>query len=302
MTVPGQHILLVGGKGMLAGKIVTALPHGYRLTALDLPDFDVTDQAMVCSVTETERPDIIINCAAMTNVDGCETARELAYRVNGAAVGYLAEAAGKVGATLVHISTDYVFDGEATTPYVETDPTGPQSVYGHSKLLGEQALLASGLKKYFIIRTSWLYGTGGKNFVETIVRLAKDRSELRIVADQLGTPTYTGDLVEAIFHLLEAAEASPAIAGDPYGIYHFSNMGQCSWYQFAQQIVTLATRMGEPLKVEKVLPIRTDDYPLPARRPAFSVFCKDKYLRLTGAPIPEWQESLERYFAERERG
>ena len=245
------------------------------------------------------RPEVIINCAAYTNVDRCESDQALAEKVNGTAVGYLAGAAKRVDATLVHISTDYVFDGEKSSPYVEEDHTNPQSVYGSSKLVGEQAIISSGLEKYFIVRTSWLYGPGGNNFVETIIRLAKDREELGIVADQVGSPTYTGDLAAAVFALLKSASNPRSPTPSPYGLYHFSNEGHCSWYEFATKIATVARANGEQLKVEKINPIKTEDYPLPAKRPAFSVFSKEKYSRITGKLVPLWKESLQKYFAER---
>ena len=239
-----------------------------------------------------------------------ETDEELATRVNGYGPGYLAEAAKTVGAVLVHISTDYVFDGSKKCPYLETDPVGPISAYGRSKLAGESAIIASGLERYFIIRTSWLYGPHGKNFVETIIRLAQEREELRIVADQTGTPTYTGDLAEAIFNLIELSDRpkSPATrTGDsphtgtvPYGVYHFSNSGQCSWYEFAVEIIEQMRGRGAPFRIKKLEPIRTEEYPLPASRPAYSLFSKEKYLRATGAEIPAWQESLTNYLKCRE--
>lgn len=295
-----KKLLLVGGNGMLASRIVSLAPPEYTLTAVDLPEFDVTDRERVLALVAELRPEVIINCAAYTNVDGCETEQALANRVNGDAVGYLAEAAKKVDAVLVHVSTDYVFDGEKNTPYLEDDALNPQSAYGRSKLLGEQKLLASGLKKFFIVRTSWLYGPGGKNFVETILRLSRERTELGVVADQFGTPTYTVDLAGAIFNLLAlniACQKAPS--SNFYGIYHFSNRGSCSWYEFASEVVDLARQRGEAVKVESLRPIKTEEYPLPAKRPAFSVFSKEKYASATGAVVPGWKESLAKYFAER---
>lgn len=301
MPIQKIKFLLVGGNGMLARKIAASAPSEYQITSVDLPDFDITDQAQVCSVIEAFRPEIIINCAAYTNVDGCETEQVLANRVNGTAVGYLAEAAKAIDAVLVHFSTDYVFDGKQKRPYLESDPPCPQSVYGHSKLLGEKELQASGLKKFFIVRTSWLYGPGGNNFVETILRLAAERVELRIVSDQVGTPTYTGDLANAVFRLLKAADRRARITDHPpFGIYHFSNEGQCSWYQFAKEIVTMAEKRGIALRVKNILPINTVEYPLPAKRPAYSVFDKSRYKTATGAEIPAWRDSLKVYLSERQ--
>jgi dTDP-4-dehydrorhamnose reductase len=187
----------------------------------------------------------------------------------------------------VHISTDYVFDGRKGEPYREDDPPNPLSAYGRSKLAGEQAILKSGLESHFIIRTSWLYGPGGKNFVETIVRLAQEHEELRIVADQFGSPTFTLDLAQAIFRLLPTGA---------FGVYHFADEGCCSWHEFAEAIVARLAQSGGSVKVRRVVPIRTEDYPLPAPRPANSVFSKDRYRQVTGAAIPGWSESLGLYF------
>lgn len=296
------HIALIGAKGMLATMLKRVLSGAWEVHPFDLPEFDITDAAQVRGVMTRLRPDVIINCAAFTQVDRCETEEALASLVNGEAVGFLAEAAKAVDAILVHISTDYVFSGEQTRPYREDDPTGPQSAYGRSKLLGEQAILAGGLEKYFIVRTSWLYGPGGNNFVETMIRLAKEREELRVVADQIGSPTYTGDLAEAIFNLLAlvgAPQASPLTPHSPYGIYHFADEGQCSWQEFALAIIDLAREFSEPVVTRRIVPITTADYPLPAKRPAYSVLAKEKYKTVTGARIPAWRESLRKYFENR---
>lgn len=289
-----MRIALIGSNGMLARKVRELAPADVDLHGYDLPVFDLTDRAQVLAEMNRLQPGVIVNCAAFTNVDGCESQEELATQVNGAGPGYLAEAAKACGAVLVHISTDYVFAGDKGSPYTESDPTGPLSAYGRSKLAGEQAIIASGLTRYFILRTSWLYGPGGKNFVETMLRLATEREELRIVADQIGSPTYTGDLAQAIYHLLAVSDRSGL-----YGIYHLANLGECSWHDFAELIVGLARTSGEALKVSRVVPIRTNEYPLPAPRPAYSVFSKEKYLAATGAPLPHWRESLQYYLLER---
>lgn len=289
-----MRIALIGSNGMLARKVRELAPADVDLHGYDLPVFDLTDRAQVLAEMNRLQPGVIVNCAAFTNVDGCESQEELATQVNGAGPGYLAEAAKACGAVLVHISTDYVFAGDKGSPYTESDPTGPLSAYGRSKLAGEQAIIASGLTRYFILRTSWLYGPGGKNFVETMLRLATEREELRVVADQIGSPTYTGDLAQAIYHLLAVSDRSGL-----YGIYHLANLGECSWHDFAELIVGLARSSGEALKVSRVVPIRTNEYPLPAARPAYSVFSKEKYLAATGAPLPHWRESLQYYLLER---
>jgi dTDP-4-dehydrorhamnose reductase len=286
-----MRLALIGGKGMLAQAVTGMTPPDYELVSFDLPDFDITDRNQVLSVLAELRPEVIINCAAFTNVDGCETQEELANFVNGTAVGYLAAAAKEVGATLVHISTDYVFAGNKGTPYLEEDATHPLSAYGRSKRMGEQAILDSGLERFFIIRTSWLYGPGGKNFVETIIRLGKEREELRVVADQIGCPTFTRDLAAAIFNLLKLDRA--------HGIYHFANAGQCSWHEFAVAIVDEAIAAGETIVAQRVVPIRSEEYPLPAPRPAWSVFSKGKYKAATGAAVPDWRKSLREYFGNR---
>lgn len=294
-----QKIVLIGAKGMLAQAVLAAVPDHYDVCCFDLPDFDMTNRGLVLSTLSDLCPDVVINCAAFTNVDGCESQKEMATRVNGTAVGHLAEAALAIDATLVQISTDYVFSGNGKTPLREDEPVGPQSAYGRSKLLGEQAIITSGLEKYFILRTSWLYGPGGNNFVETILRLAKERDQIGIVADQIGSPTYTGDLADAIFNLLKLVTSHTSHVTVPYGLYHFSNDGACSWYDFAVEIVKQARKNGEDLKVKKISPIGTEDYPLPAKRPAYSVFSKQKYQLATGAEIPSWQESLKRYLGKR---
>jgi dTDP-4-dehydrorhamnose reductase len=297
-----KRIALIGAKGMLARMMIQHAPSDYELCLLDLPDFDLTDNNQVVGTISRLSPSVIINCAAFTNVDACETQEEFATRVNGAGVGFLARAAKHAGAVLVQISTDYVFDGTKTEPYSEEDVPNPRSAYGRSKLAGERAVLESGLEQYFIIRTSWLYGPCGRNFVETILRRAQEREELRVVADQVGTPTYTVDLAQAIFSLLALASTNPSrlLPHELYGTYHFSNEGQCSWHEFACAIVQKFVEDGGLVKIKSILPISTEEYPLPATRPAYSVFSKNKYLGATGAPVPSWQESLQAYFTVRQ--
>ncbi|MDD3082061.1 MAG: dTDP-4-dehydrorhamnose reductase, partial [Desulfobacterales bacterium] len=291
------RVALTGGRGMLARMMLQNRPAEWEIHSYDLPEFDITDRDRVLATFRELKPDIIINCAARTDVDGCESDAGAAMRVNGNAPGYLAQAAVETNALLVHISTDYVFDGVKQTPYSEEDEPAPRSVYGRSKLAGERAVISSGLRRYFIVRTSWLYGPGGRNFVESILRLAAEREELRIVADQTGSPTYTGDLAKAVFNLVgRAMDSSRSETGDLYGIYHFSNEGVCTWYDFTVEILKNARNGNLPLRVKKVVPIATKDYPLPAERPAWSVLSKDKYRRATGASVPAWQESLEEYF------
>lgn len=273
---------------MLATAIQKLVPANYQIKPYDLPDFDLTNREQVSFLRKID-PDAIINCAAFTNVDGCEEQVDLAMRVNGEGPGLLAELAKELGAVLVHISTDFVFDGRKKSPYIEEDQPQSLSVYGKSKLAGEQLILQSDLQEYFIIRTSWLYGAGGNNFVETIIRLAKEKPELKVVADQHGTPTWTKDLAQAIFALLRTQE---------YGIYHYSNEGECSWFEFASEIVALA-RTNLNVKVDRLLPIPSESYPLPAERPKYSVMSKDKIKQVTGLTIPVWQKSLKTYLRQR---
>ncbi|MCK4623636.1 MAG: dTDP-4-dehydrorhamnose reductase [Desulfuromonadales bacterium] len=286
------RVALIGANGMLAAAIQKLAPVDYRIQLYDLPDFDLTDREQVLLLRGGDAPDIIINCAAFTNVDGCEEQHELAMRVNGDGPGILAELAKMIGAVLVHVSTDFVFDGSKGSPYLEEDQPQPLSVYGKSKLSGEQQIQQSGLAKYFIVRTGWLYGAGGNNFVETMIRLAKGSSELKIVADQRGTPTWTEDLAGAIFELLSLTRHSP------YGIYHFSNDGACSWYEFACEIIDQVGELEE-LLLKEVLPIPTTGYPLPAERPKYSVLSKEKIKQATGLEIPPWQQSLKTYLTQR---
>jgi dTDP-4-dehydrorhamnose reductase len=290
MSIRPVRAALIGANGMLAQMIRELAPDHYEWSLFDLPAFDLTLRGQVLSELGRGGFDLIVNGAAYTDVDGCESHPELANRVNGDGPGLLAEAAKLSGATLVHISTDYVFDGLASEPYRETSPTGPRSAYGRSKLLGEEEILGSGLEKFLIIRTSWLFGPGGKNFVETMLRLATEREELRVVDDQVGSPTYTADLARAIFALLEKEQ---------YGLFHFANAGVCSWYQFSLEIVRRYVAAGGEVALQRHLAITTADYPLPAARPAYSVFSTTKYQAATGNEVPPWQDALDRYLVRR---
>jgi len=273
---------------MLAGAVKRICPEHYHIVPLDLPDFDITDYDLVCNTLVKVRPDVIMNCAAYTDVDACESERDRAEQVNARGPGNLARAAKLIGARLVHISTDFVFDGEKGLPYVEEDPVNPLSVYAESKASGEKAIVESGLAAYFIVRTSWLYGPGGKNFVDTITRLAKEHDTLRVVSDQVGCPTYTEDLAQALWSLVSLHDTH-------YGIYHYANEGQCSWYEFAQEIISQLRKKGDSLTVKNTIAIEGKDYPQPAKRPAFSVLSTEKIRQATGIRIPFWQESLKSY-------
>jgi len=296
------RLALIGANGMLARKVLAATPANIVVSGFDLPELDMTRPDRVRAALLPLRPDLIINCAAYTAVDQCEADGSVAMAVNGAAVATLASVAGECGAVLAHVSTDYVFDGRKGRPYVETDPVGPLSAYGRSKLAGEQAINDSGLERHLIVRTSWLHGPGGKNFVATILRLASEREELRVVADQVGSPTFTGDLAEAIFHLVAAAVSPQPPAPGFYGIYHFANAGKCSWHEFASAIVEEAKALGVHLAVRRIVPIGTEEYPLPAPRPAWSVLSTQRYQTVTGRGVPGWRDGLRRHLLEIYRG
>ncbi len=297
-----DKIAIIGANGMLASMLREIAPESLDLHLFDLPDFDITDAEQVSVTLGLLKPAVVINCAAFTQVDACETRHALAFKVNGDGPGNLAIVAKNIDALLVHISTDFVFSGDSTVPYGEDDTPSPVSVYGQSKLQGEQAIIDSGLTNYYTIRTSWLYGPNGSNFVETIIRLANEREELGIVADQTGTPTYTGDLADAIWQLIlpKTSHSSPVTA--PHGIYHYSNQGVCTWYDFASEIVQYLRETNVPLKVKQIKPITTDEYPVPAERPVYSVMSKEKVIAATGIHVPSWRESLQKYLKSRAKG
>jgi dTDP-4-dehydrorhamnose reductase len=274
-------ILVIGANGMLGHDLMAVLEGSVR--GIDLPEIDITDLVSVRTVLLTLKPDIIINAAAYTDVDGCETNVEQAMAVNGEGVGLLALTAREIGSTLVQVSTDYVFNGEKGTPYLEDDLPAPLSVYGESKLAGE--LNAAMAPEYLIVRTQWLYGRHGKNFVETMLRLAGEKSELAVVDDQVGSPTFTRDLALAIKALLDAG-----CRGD----YHVANSGYCSWNEFAREIFR---REGLPVTVT---PTTTAALARPARRPLYSTLDCGKLARDTGFTPRPWQEALAEYLALRQ--
>lgn len=255
-----MKILITGSAGQLGKELMRILPERHQVVGYGR-DMDVTDYAQVMGKVADVNPDMIIHCAALTNVDFCETNPEINYRVNALGTENVALAAQKLKASLIYISTDYVFDGEKGSPYLEYDLPRPLNHYGLAKLAGER-IIQSLLDRYFIVRTSWLYNKEGKNFANTMLRLAKEKDELRVVNDQIGTPTYAPDLAECISKLIET---------DYYGIYHASNEGFCSWYDFAREILELAG-----FKKVRVIPITSDEYDSPTKRPKYSVlenFC-----------------------------
>ena len=278
-----NRILLTGADGQLGQELQrTLMPLG-EVIALTRQELDLSQGEHIRQVVQQFRPSIIVNSAAYTAVDKAESEVDLAQAVNGTAPTIMAEEAEKIGALLLHVSTDYVFDGQKNTPYLETDPTHPLSSYGKSKLAGEVGIQQV-TDNYLILRTAWVYGVYGKsNFVKTMLRLGQDREELRVVADQVGSPSWAKDIADAIAQLLQT---------DARGIYHFTNSGVASWYDFAIAIFEEARALGFPLKVQRVIPITTADYPTPATRPAYSVLSGKKITDTLGDYPPYWRDSL----------
>ncbi|ABK14741.1 dTDP-4-dehydrorhamnose reductase [Methanothrix thermoacetophila] len=276
-----MRILIFGAEGQLGTELCRVLGH-HDLAPFSHIEADVADLGAVLRQTERIRPDVIINSAAYTDVDGCESARDKAVLVNAIGARNAAIAARRAGAKFVHISTDYVFDGKKDGPYVEYDPPNPLNVYGWSKLLGERMVLEQNPDS-FILRVAWLYGPAGRNFVKTMLSLARARDELRVVNDQRGTPTFAGDVANQIDLLIET---------ESYGLYHCTSQGECTWYEFAVEIFRL---LGMDLRV---VPVSTSEFPRPARRPANSVL-DNLLLRVQGMDImPHWRDSLRDHISE----
>lgn len=274
-------ILVTGAGGMLGRDVILAARNaGHDVVACTRLDLDVTDEEAVGERFERDRPAVVFNCAAWTDVDGAEKEEEEATKINGAGAGIVAAAAAEIGAEIVQISSDYVFDGSKRTPYVEDDPTAPVSAYGRSKLAGELEV-ASANKRHFIVRTSWLYGVGGRNFVETMLRLADDHDEVLVVHDQVGSPTYTWHLAYGLLRLIEKAA---------YGIHHMAAQDSCSWFEFAREIFDQAG-------VEcRVLASTTEMLGRPAPRPAYSVLRSTRHNEIK---LPPWRDGLAGYLAQR---
>jgi dTDP-4-dehydrorhamnose reductase len=273
--------LITGAGGMLGTDLQEELAlRGEPVVALGRSDLDVTNSRLVNAVVAEHAPDMILNCAAYTKVDLAESEEAAASALNGSAVELLAAAANQAGALLVQISTDFVFDGQAREPYEVTAATAPLSAYGRSKLLGE--LAASHAKDHLIVRTSWLFGTHGHNFVEAIRgQIKKGTNPLRVVSDQHGRPTFTPHLARAILRLVH---------GSARGIVHYADAGECSWYDFARAI---AEESGAAVEIR---PVTSDEFPRPARRPTYSVLSTERYERITGVAPDSWREGLQEYF------
>ncbi|MEP6515493.1 dTDP-4-dehydrorhamnose reductase [Microcoleus vaginatus] len=286
-----MKILLAGGSGQLAQELQPILLSSGEVIAVDRTRLDLSQPESIRQAMAEIQPDLVVNAGAYTAVDKAESEPELANAVNGIAPGILAEECEKLGASLMHFSTDYVFDGSHGSAYLETDSTNPLGSYGKSKLAGEEAIRKAG-NRHIIIRTAWVYGNGGKgNFVKTMLRLGKEREEIRVVADQIGSPTWTGDLSAATSQII------PLLGQESFGTYHYTNSGVCSWYDFAIAIFEEAAQLGLPLKVQRVIPITTSEYPTPAKRPAFSVLSTVKISALLGTYPPHWRQGLRQMLA-----
>ena len=295
-----MKILITGNKGQLGNELtgiledmrseLGAIPEAYRgaeVVGIDIDTVDITNDAALCEFASGHRDapfDLIIHCAAMTNVDGCEADYEAAYQSNAVAPGNIARFAEGQGARLVHISTDYVFDGAAKAPYTENDETGPVSAYGKTKLIGEKNV-QEGCSRVFIVRTSWLYGKIGNNFVRTIRKIASENERITVVCDQVGNPTNANDLAH---HILKIA-AGGAQGGAPYGIYHVTGNGICSWHEFAEEIVRLSDLTCE------VAPVTAEEYKRPAPRPAYSAMDNARLRETVGDGMRHWKEALAAY-------
>lgn len=280
-----QSILLLGSCGQLGQELQQELASCEDVVAIGRTQVDLAQPERIRQVMAEIQPKLVINAAAYTAVDQAEAEPELAIAINATAPGILAQEAQRLGAFLIHISTDYVFDGRQSYPYQETAPTNPLNVYGQSKLAGEAAIRAAACR-HIILRTAWVYGTHGKgNFVKTMLRLGAQRDEVRVVADQVGSPTWSGDLAQAIAQLIP-------LTPDLTGTYHYTNSGVASWYDFAIAIFEEAKSFGFPLKVQRVTPITTADYPTPAQRPAYSVLSCARIAAALGNHPPHWRQSL----------
>lgn len=286
---PEPTILVTGVNGQVGFELLRSLQGLGRVVACDRSMLDLSDLDRVRSVVRGLKPSIIVNPAAYTAVDKAETDVDAARRLNAEVPRAFAEEAARLGAALIHYSTDYVFDGTKDGAYVETDATNPQNVYGLTKLEGEQAIAATGCA-HLILRTSWVYGRRGKNFLLTMLKLGSERPELRVVADQVGAPTWSKTIATATSHIVTQALAADDAGwwAQRSGVYHFTSAGATSWHGFAEAI--FAHAMGE--RAPKVLPIPASDYPVPAKRPSNSRLSHDKLTEAFGLRLPDWADAL----------
>jgi dTDP-4-dehydrorhamnose reductase len=278
-----MRILITGAAGMLGQDVAAAAQAaGHDPASLGRADLDITDAGAVAEAVAGAAPDAVINCAAWTDVDGAERDYPAAAAVNGAGAGHVASAARAAGASIIHVSTDYVFDGSKREPYVESDAVGPRSGYGRSKLEGERAVAESAPERHTIVRSSWLFGAGGRCFPQTILRLAAERERLTVVDDQVGCPTFTGHLAAALVEIAGRGRSGTQ------RLLHVAGAGQCSWFEFAREIVA-----GAGITGCEVIPVSSQEFPRPAPRPAYSVLRSER-----GAPeLPHWRRGLSEYLA-----
>ncbi|NEP60447.1 MAG: dTDP-4-dehydrorhamnose reductase [Symploca sp. SIO2G7] len=287
-----MNLLLLGCQGQVGKELQITLSRLGSLTAWDRNNLDLTDTDKIISAVVAQKPDVIVNAAAYTAVDRAESEPDLAYQVNATAPKKLAQAAETCGAKLLHISTDYVFNGQQNRPYLPDAQPNPLGVYGQSKQVGEVAVQST-TQHYAILRTAWVYGAKGKgNFVKTMLRLGAERDQLGVVYDQVGTPTWTYDIARAITALI------PNLDEKTYGIYHYTNSGAVSWYDFAIAIFEEAQSMGYDLQLSHVQPITSDQYPTPTKRPAYSVLGCEKLAQVIGETAPHWRTSLRKMLKE----
>lgn len=299
----GGPILVTGGTGQVGGQLVKVLPSLGAVVAPRRVEMDLANIESIRSVIRAVRPRWIVNPAAYTAVDKAESEPELAYAINAEAVRVLGEEARQIGAAVVHFSTDYVFDGTSSAPYTETDPAAPTSVYGASKLAGEKALADSGAA-YMIFRTSWVYGSQRKNFLLTILKLAREKETLRVVADQHGAPTWSRDLADMTAHVIRRCEDGQSrgqmleALARWAGTYHATGSGETTWHGFAQEAIRLQQKHEPQKKFAEVIAISTAEYPTPARRPANSRLNCSKLQENFGWRMMDWRESLEKVLTE----
>jgi dTDP-4-dehydrorhamnose reductase len=290
------RLLVTGASGQVGGELVHLLAPLGTIIAPTRAEMDLADPASVREYIREVRPNWIVSAGAYTAVDKAESERDLAFAINADSVGVMGEEAKALGASVLHYSTDYVFNGQGTTPYVETDPTGPLGVYGASKLAGEQALLASGANA-LIFRTSWVYGATGKNFLRTILKYAREREELRIVADQHGAPTWSRDLARLAAHVIAYCQ-SDGTAARLTGVYHGAGAGETTWAGFAQEAISQLQQSEPTAKLATVTGIPTTEYPTPAARPANSRLNCGKLDAAFGWKMMDWRESVRQVLAE----
>lgn len=285
-----MKVIITGEDGQLGLALQQTKPTGWEIVPLNLIDLDITDGAAVQATILQYEPDLVINTAAYTAVDKAEEEVDTAYRVNADGAANIARAVEETGARLIHISTDFIFDGDKTVPYLPTDEAKPISVYGASKLQGEQVVLSRTMGKAVVLRTAWLYSSNGHNFVKTMLRLMAERDELKIVADQIGTPTWAKELAKVIWLIADKT--------DMQGIYHWTDDGKASWYDFAKAIQEEAHGLAILQKMIPLKPIPTAAYPTPAKRPAYSVLDKTLTCTELGYTPLHWRESLREMLTE----